>query len=178
MPEQLITPERISAGRNIIRWRGWMHTRVDIITHSVAMAQAILNLTDDKTVARAALIHDLHETEIVGDVPTPDKARYVNTLYYNAVERFDTMVAYEAGIPVMMDVHGSKIRWVWHPVLRTADRAAVIVENAFYSSRPDPKLPEFDVNAVWMVEMRDAYGTALTRNSFTEWFDLWEQTNA
>ena len=179
MPAKLITTDRIRAGCNIIRWRGWMHNPVNIIQHSNNVARAILLMTGDKVLARAGLVHDLHETEYVGDVPTPDKARYMNSLYDEHVYNFDTAIAQEARIPTMLNYSGiGVIRWCHHETLRAADRAAAIVENRFYSARPDPTMTKFDDTVIWHAKMREIYAESFTINHSEEWWELWDMTNA
>jgi hypothetical protein len=165
----LITSDRIRAGANIIRWNGWMNTPISIIRHSVAMHDCILRLEPAARVsARMALIHDLHETEIVGDVPTPDKRKYMNTLYHIDVAEFDKNVAREAGVPTM--IYGAA--WWANPTLKVADRTAVIVENSRYVMpvSVDPELPVYDPDSIWHRTMFECYESLLGTNDHDEWW--------
>ncbi len=165
----IITPDRIVAGSRIIRWNGWMREPISIIRHSVAMHDCILRLGPEaKMAARMALIHDLHETEIVGDVPTPDKRKYMNTLYHIHVADFDENVASEAGIPRMI----GGAAWWSNSVLRTADKTAVIVENGHYvmPSAVDPNLPPCDPESIWQRTMHECYEALLGTRDSDEWW--------
>lgn len=163
--QRIITPDRIAAGANIIRWNGWMTTPISIIRHSVAMHDCILRLDPSATVAaRLALVHDLHETEIVGDVPTPDKRKYMNTMYFIAVYDFDVLLMREAGL-------GGE-SWQLHNTLRTADKTAVIVENGHYvmSSAVDHDLPPCDPESIWQRTMHECYEALRETNDSDEWW--------
>lgn len=165
----IITPDRIAAGVNIIRWNGWMTTPISIIRHSVAMHDCILRVAPEaKLAARMALIHDLHETEIVGDVPTPDKRKYMNTLYHIHVADFDAAVAREAGVP--LTINGAA--WWTDNTLKTADKSAVIVENGHYvmPSAVDPELPPCDPESIWQRTMHECYESLLGTIDSDEWW--------
>jgi len=175
MSSPIITPERIIAASNICRWRGWMKTRISLTRHMRATAGAILELTEDRKLALMSLVHDLHETAIVGDVPTPDKSRYMNALYHQDIQQFDTRLAHEVGFNVMQRCDPSStalVFWQDHPTLRTADRAALIVENAHYvmPEHRDPKLPEYDEGSVWQKTILGWYETYTGWSSWAEFY--------
>lgn len=175
MSSPIITPERIWAASNLNRWRGWTTRRIPLTMHMRATAGAILELTGDTKLALMSLVHDLHETEIVGDVPTPDKGRYMNTLYHQDVQQFDTRLAHEVGFDVMQRCDPSSsalVFWQHHPILRTADRAALIVENTHFvvPERRDPKLPDYDEGSIWQKTILDWYKSYL---SPTQWVELY-----
>jgi 5'-deoxynucleotidase YfbR-like HD superfamily hydrolase len=169
----LITPDRIRAGANIIRWNGWMTVPISIIRHSVAMHDCILRLEPTaRLVARMALVHDLHETEIVGDVPTPDKRKYMNTQYHLDVAKFDDDIATEVGIPHSID----DASWVNNCVLKMADRVAVVVENGNYVMpvARDRNYPPFDSGSIWQSTMFECYEALRGTNDADEWWRCYD----
>lgn len=168
---KLITPARIHAGSQIIRWRGWMTQPVDIIRHSIAMHDCLQMLHPFEYRSQAAaLLHDLHETEIVGDVATPDKRVFMNDDYRDAVLRFDLELGHEAGLAYAED------HWFMDDLMKTADRTATIVENAMFTSRIDNSLPIYSHHSVWHSAMRDAYLRVLAKTSdpVGAWFQRWQ----
>ena len=85
----LLTPERIEQAANICRWRGRVRRHYSILEHSVIGAWVLRELGYDHNAVRSFLLHDLEETEFVGDVPTPDKAIYMNADYFRDVRLWD-----------------------------------------------------------------------------------------
>lgn len=93
----LITEQRLIAASHENRWRGWTHRPISVLEHSVVGATLCVDIGRPDGVV-PFLLHDLHETEFCGDVPTPDKAAYLGVDYHTAVVEFDTRLAHEAGL--------------------------------------------------------------------------------
>lgn len=94
----LISPERINAAANIVRFNGWVDRHYSILEHMVIGAK-VLELCGGRIESITAfLVHDLHETAIVGDVPTPDKRAYMKPNYFHDVMEWDKKMCAEAGI--------------------------------------------------------------------------------
>lgn len=86
----IITDERIRAANNVMRWRGWTTRRYSILEHMVIGAQVMRRFGLSNECQKLFLLHDLHETEIIGDVPTPHKLLYCNTQFRADCMSFDT----------------------------------------------------------------------------------------
>jgi len=78
-------------------------------------------------------MHDMHETEVIGDVPTPDKRMYVNAAYDAAVEDFDMRLGAEMDLGDL---------WWRDKGVKDIDHKVLIVENELIAVRKDPALPE------------------------------------
>jgi hypothetical protein len=98
----LLTPARISAASRICRFGGWTTRHYSILEHQVVGCIALRQMDAPPDVQKAFLIHDMHETEIVGDVRTPDKALYLNDRYGHAVAVWDASLCLEIGLPFGM----------------------------------------------------------------------------
>lgn len=96
----LLTSERIRAASRINRFRGWTRRNYSILEHQVIGALLMSERGDTDEAIRAFLVHDLHETEFVGDIPTPDKARYMPESYYRDVAEWDLRLCDEIGLPL------------------------------------------------------------------------------
>lgn len=94
----LLTPARLVAATRICRFNGWTTRHYSILEHMVIGTHILRKMDAPPEVQKAFLIHDIEETEIVGDVPSPDKALYMNDRYFRAVEVFDRLLCLEVGI--------------------------------------------------------------------------------
>jgi hypothetical protein len=109
MTTALLTPERIEQAANICRWRGRVRRHYSVLEHTVIGAFVLRELGYDHNAVRSFLLHDLEETEFVGDVPTPDKAIYMNADYFRDVRLWDealyreTEVKRNTAVVEMMD---------------------------------------------------------------------------
>lgn len=129
----LLTRERLEAAAHINRWRGWTKRPYSILEHQLIGAQVMSYLVFPTTIdIRSFLVHDLHETEVIGDVPTPDKKRYCNTLFDMACEDFDMRLGAELNLPPM---------WWRNDPVKWMDKQMLLVENQILSTRPDAELP-------------------------------------
>lgn len=97
----LLTDERIAAAANINRFNGWTRRPYSILEHMVIGAMTMRHLDYHPMAIRAFLIHDMHETEIVGDVPTPDKALYMAPEYFEECARLDLHLCDSVGVDPM-----------------------------------------------------------------------------
>jgi hypothetical protein len=135
----LLTRDRLEAAANINRWRGWTKRPYSILEHQLIGAQVMLDVMDtDRELARLFLLHDMHETEVIGDVPTPDKKLYCNTMFDIACEDFDMRLATELDLPA---------RWWSEQSVKWMDRQMLLCENDHMSTRRDPTLhaPEWNL---------------------------------
>lgn len=80
---------RLMAAAHICRWRGWTKRHYSILEHMIIGTEALHQIGAPENVQRWFLIHDMHETEICGDIPTPDKAEYCNIQFDLACEAYD-----------------------------------------------------------------------------------------
>ncbi len=88
----IITKDRIAALGNINRWRGWTVRPYSVLEHTVIGVDAVRAHGMREDIQRQFLLHDLHESEICGDVPVPDKERYVNRAFHDACAAFDRSI--------------------------------------------------------------------------------------
>lgn len=137
---RLLTLDRLQAAAHINRWRGWTKRPYSILEHQLIGAQAMMIMVHVRNEdIRAFMVHDMHETEVIGDVPTPDKKLYCNTMFDIACENFDTKLGAELDLGPMW--------WRKEPV-KWMDRQMLLVENVEMSTRPDPELPKPEWTAV------------------------------
>ena len=94
----LLTHERINQAANICRWRGRVTRHFSVLEHTVIGAWVLKHLEYDHNAVRSFLLHDLEETEFVGDVPTPDKALYMNADYFRDVKVWEEELYRECGV--------------------------------------------------------------------------------
>ena len=135
MSEQIVTQQRITALCNIARWRGWTNRPFSVGEHTAIGAAVMLWFGRPDTHVKRWWMHDMHETEIVGDVPTPDKARYMNLDYETAIEEFDMRLGDQMGLGDF---------WWRDKAVKDFDRNMIIVENALIAMIGDPTLPAPD----------------------------------
>lgn len=89
---------RLQAAAHINRWRGWTVRPISILEHMVIGVDIMHLIGMGETEQKLFLIHDMHETEVIGDVPTPDKNRYCNSAFHEACARFDIDLMSRYGI--------------------------------------------------------------------------------
>lgn len=116
---KLITTERLIAAGHINRWRGWTTRPFSILEHMVLGTTAASICGWSKDVQLKFLVHDLHETEIIGDVPTPHKRLYVNDAFHDACVGFDFQLGAEINL---------RGEWWEDPHLKKLDRIMRDVE--------------------------------------------------
>ncbi len=80
---------RLRAAANINRWMGWTTRPYSILEHMIVGTETMDEMGLPLSAQRLFLIHDLHETEFVGDVPTPHKRLYCNQHFDAACDAFD-----------------------------------------------------------------------------------------
>lgn len=94
----LLTPARIEAAANICRWHGQVKRHYSVLEHSVVGAFALREIGYNHDAVRAFLLHDLEETEFVGDINTPQKALYMNADYFRDVTIWENDLYREQGV--------------------------------------------------------------------------------
>lgn len=144
---EIITRERIIAMSHISRWRGWTTRPYSVGEHTAIGAFAADWFKRQREQCRRWWLHDFHETEIIGDVPTPDKKAYANADYYVAVEEFDMRLGIEAEC--------SEFVW-WNDIgVKAIDRKMLLVENDLITLRKDPDLPAPNYDDAMQKLMKD-----------------------
>ena len=109
VPGPLLTHARIEQAANICRWHGTVRRHFSILEHMVIGAWVLRDQGYDADAVRAFLLHDLEETEFVGDIATPHKAIYMNADYFRDVRVWEeelyrqTGVGRNAAVVEMMD---------------------------------------------------------------------------
>jgi hypothetical protein len=88
----VVDTRRLNAAAHIARWRGWTKRPYSILEHMVVGAEVMRRLGYSRDAQAWFLLHDMHETEVIGDVPTPDKAAYCNEDFHRACDAFDAGV--------------------------------------------------------------------------------------
>ena len=131
----MVTPARLNALCNINRWGGWTVRPFSVAEHCAIGAATLWWFKRPDWQVRAFWLHDMHETEHVGDVPSPDKARYMNNEYHAAVDLFDLPLGNQAGL---------SRGWQKHPAIKKMDMLLRQVENDYIASQRDPDLPTPD----------------------------------
>lgn len=155
-PQTLLTPARIEQTANICRWRGRVRRHYSVLEHTVIGAWTLKQLGYDHNAVRSFLLHDLEETEFCGDIPTPDKAIYMNADYFRDVRVWEADLYRETGVKRNL------------PVIELMDEVMVRAEHATVSMVPDDA-PRTDATIRWCRVMIDAdeFGTP------EQWWDLW-----
>lgn len=125
---------RINAAFHINRWRGWTHRPYSILEHMVIGTEVMADMGMPIEAQRWFLLHDMHETEIVGDVPTPEKTLYCNTAFHIACQDFDNALISRQRVPVRTDL------------VVPMDEAMKIVEHHCVVSRRCEGIPALDSN--------------------------------
>lgn len=140
MTDQIITRERLKALSQINRWRGWTRRPYSVGEHTAIGAYVMDWFKIGDKYVKRWWMHDMHETEIVGDVPTPDKAKYMRLSYDHAVEDFDTRLGEEMGL-----CDGRPLWWRC-PKVKQMDRTMLLVENDFMAVNRDESLSRCDTS--------------------------------
>lgn len=139
---------RLMAAAHICRWRGWTKRHYSILEHMIVGTEALHQIGAAENVQRWFLLHDMHETEICGDIPTPDKAKYCNIDFDLACEAYDDTLHETYGDLVKL---GNADRMM----VKYMDEMMAIVEHAVVSSRICPEMPRPDWGIV-QTAIRDA----------------------
>lgn len=157
--EVLLTTARIEQAANICRWRGRVRRHYSVLEHSVIGAWVLRELGYDHNAVRSFLLHDLEETEFCGDIPTPDKAAYMNADYFRDVREWESALYAETevkrNIPVieLMD-----------EIMMQAEFATVsLVEN-------DNPRTDHTIRLARVMIDSDEFGTP------EQWWQLWNGT--
>lgn len=147
----IITKDRITALCNLNRWRGWTKRPYSVGEHTAIGAWVLDWFKYPDEVVKRWWMHDMHETEVIGDVPTPDKNAYVNVAYDVAVEDFDTQLGAEMGLGDL---------WWRDAAVKKFDRKMLLIENDLIALRKDPALPApaYDIDPM-LVMIRDIIET-------------------
>lgn len=145
----IVTRERMQALCHLNRWRGWT-TRPYSVGEHVAVGAFVMDWfkRPDKQVA-AWWMHDMHETEIMGDIPTPDKDRYMGTSYFNDVEDFDIRLGDEMNLPQL---------WWRSPKLKGMDYIMLQVEYTMLVTLSDHSISPPDYDSPFVEAIRNAIG--------------------
>jgi hypothetical protein len=159
----LLTLDRLHAAANINRWRGWTKRPYSILEHQLIGAQVMLDvMSADRQLVEQFMVHDMHETEVIGDVPTPDKKMYCNTMFDIACEDFDMTLGIELNLPS---------RWWTDKSVKWMDRQMLLCENDHMSTRPDPSLHAPDWTLIQgEIKKRLKYPSP---NVVASWLQLW-----
>ena len=139
-----ITPQRLTALCQINRWRGWTVRPYSVGEHCAIGAYVLEWFKRSRIEVVAFWLHDMHETEVIGDVPRPDKARFVNAEYHAAVDLFDAHLGNAAGL---------SRGWQSDKALKRMDMLMMRVENDIISVNRDPDLTTPDYRTDPMAEM-------------------------
>lgn len=155
----LLTPQRIEQAANICRWRGRVRRHYSILEHSVIGAWVLRELGYDHNAVRSFLLHDLEETEFCGDIPTPDKAIYMNSDYFRDVRIWDEALFRETEVKRNV------------AVISLMDEIMCRAEYATVSLVPDDA-PRTDptIRLCRILIDADEFGTP------GQWWQLWENT--
>jgi len=128
----VITVGRVMAMSHISRWRGWTDRPFSILEHSMIGYEVATWFKWPEIECKKWLLHDVHETEIIGDVPTPDKKIYCNESYHAACGSFDATLSFEFDLPVT---------WMRSPYVKRMDRMMRDVEHDTIATIADPGTP-------------------------------------
>jgi len=133
----IITRGRIGSLGNIARWRGWTTRPFSVCEHTTIGTEVARQMGASIMDQKAFLMHDIHETEIIGDVPTPDKREYVNEKFHVDVRRFDRNLSLETGVPYLA-MTGSIVKYY--------DNIMLKAENHSIVDRRDPEVTFSGIN--------------------------------
>lgn len=86
----------VEALGHISRWNGFVHRKFSVLDHTVIGAAV---MRDMGIAHRPFLLHDLHEAHFCGDVRTPMKRKYMNSLYHLDVNDWDAKLYADCGVP-------------------------------------------------------------------------------
>lgn len=84
----LINEKMIISASRLCRWNGYTHRHYSVLEHTIIGTK----LLDDEDAKRHFMLHDFHETIIVGDVPTPDREKYMNDYYHTRINEIDRQI--------------------------------------------------------------------------------------
>ena len=125
--------ERLRAASHISRWRGWTHRPYSNLEHMNTGTEVLRRMRMPESVQRLFLIHDMHETEVIGDVPTPDKVLFCNDRFRNACNSFDRALFKTLSMsPSQYDIG----------IVAHLDRDMAIVEHDTLVTRRCPEIPD------------------------------------
>jgi hypothetical protein len=155
----LLTPERIFAASHICRWRGRVHRHYSVLEHSVIGAWVLRELGYDHNAVRSFLLHDLEETEFCGDIPTPDKAAYMNADYFADVRVWEDELYRETEVKRNIAVVS-----LMDEIMMRAEYASVV------TFADDAPRTDSTIRFARCMIDADEFGTP------EQWWQLWEGT--
>jgi hypothetical protein len=147
MTDKIITRERIVALSHVSHWRGWTKRPYSVGEHTAVGLHAMNWFKRPVEQMRRWCLHDIHETEVVGDVPTPDKREYMNEKYFTAVEEFDFRLGVEAGC--------TDFFWWEDQGVKDVDWKILLVENDLIRFEPSPSIPSPDYSDPFQHHIRN-----------------------
>lgn len=162
----LINDERVRAANNIMRWRGWMTRRYSILEHMVVGAAVMERFGISEEAQLLFLLHDMHETEYIGDVPTPHKMLYCNTQFRADCLSFDTRL------------------WAEHDLMPTTctlaavdamDRHMAAVEHVRLVTNHYDDVMRMDEQNPFHVAIRDNIGMVEPSDVMRHWWNHYER---
>lgn len=165
---KLITQERLRALCHLSRWRGWTVRPYSVGEHTAIGANVMRRMDLNREIIKSWWLHDMHETEIGGDIPRPDKRVIVNDAYRDMVADFDHRIGIEAGLPEGV--------WNCHYVVTGMDQMMLEVENDLITTRRDLSLskPDYESRMVKMIRDLIHDATFSTFDSVRrEWREVW-----
>jgi hypothetical protein len=130
---------RLKAAAHIARWRGWTKRHYSILEHMILGAAAMEDCGFSRDAQAWFLLHDMHETEVIGDVPTPHKALYCNDAFHADCDKFDRDLQYSYGLIITDAVRADVAR---------VDEACAVVEYTLMSTRKHPDVPAYTGSAL------------------------------
>lgn len=165
----IITDDRIRAANNIMRWRGWTTRRFSILEHMVIGAAVMRKFGVSEEAQLLFLLHDMHETEIIGDVPTPHKALYCNTQFKADCMSFDTRIYAEHDImPTTCTL----------AAVDAMDRHMATVEYERLVTLDHSDVPHMDYDNPFHVAIFDAIGATEPNNVMRYWWQHYEEVTS
>ena len=111
----LLTNERLRALHNVNRWGGWLLRPYSVLEHTLIGAD-MLEAKGETSSIRPFLLHDMEESEFLGDVRTHHKAKYLTAKYNYDVERWKQAMCLEAGI-YLSELSGGWVKYADHSML-------------------------------------------------------------
>ena len=130
----LLTRERVEALNRINRFAGWTNRDYSVLEHSVIGAR----LTPNRTLQKAFLLHDLHESAFGGDIITPIKQKYMVPQFHIDVEAWDRDLAVETRVPFSA-IDGEQVHMLDATMLAAETRTIYVGRNRLTTEPSDWK---------------------------------------
>ena len=148
---------------NISRWGGWVRSPWSVLDHTITGALVMTHLKNPPMIIRAWLLHDVEETEFMGDVPTPHKERFCNDAYHEAVTDFVRRLAVETSVRIFSPATITAVKRVDEIMLR-AEYATVSLK-----VDPAPRMDENVLMAMSLISHIGSYGGDRTQMFWQMW---------